>query len=137
MGFKVLWALDASQIGTAQAMTNLSASVQGFGDHPATLGFALGNEWNLNLGHGGSVAKAAQVETLAAFLRSIDPGRAVISSLACSPANDLFAPQSGGSTATQVVAAAPSVDLWGMNLYRAGSFHPFFYLWPLQTGGKP
>lgn len=137
MGFKVLFALDASLIGTAQGVTDLTASVQAYGDHPAVLGFALGNEWNLNMGHGAAVARAADVQTLATTLKGLDPNRAVISSLACSPHNDLFRPQSGTTTAGAIVAVATDVDLWGMNLYRAGSFHPFFHLWPEATNDAP
>ena len=135
MGMKVLWALDASLIGSPQALSELSASILGFGDHPATLGFAIGNEWNLNIGHGASIAKAADVQAIAAFLKTADPDHAVISSLVCGPQNDLFEEIGGTSAATGIVGAAPDVDLWGMNLYRAGSFHPFFYLWPLHTNG--
>ena len=138
LGLKVLWAQDQSTINTAQGNNELTTAVQAYGDHPATLGFAIGNEWNLNLGHSGSVGRASDVQAQALFLKSIDPNRAVISSLACFPNNDLFDPQAGGTTtAGQIVSVASAVELWGMNLYRASTFHPFFHLWPSATNNAP
>lgn len=138
MGLKVLVGLQPELIGSPTGQALLTQAVGAYGDHPAVLGFSIGNEWNLTLFGAPLNAKAAEVEALATQLKTLDPDRVVISSLACGPDNDIFRPIGTAATpAADIVALTPSVDFYGMNLYRTETFHPFFHLWQEATGGKP
>lgn len=93
-----------------------------FRDHPAILMWSLGSEWNLNryFNAATSVADAARrTELAAALVKGLDPLHPVASSY-----GDI-----DSDTARFVNEVCPSVDVWGLNVYRGKSFGALFSQW--------
>ena len=133
-----------------------------FKDHPALLGWMIGNEWNINLENNvvkpfycyNSVHDAAEgVERTAAGylswtqgIKELDPDHIVASSLGFIQTYqmnggyiDLFTPEDEVNFGefADIFATAPSVDLWAFNLYRGNSFNTFFAQWKRAFPNKP
>ncbi|MBI4341363.1 MAG: Ig-like domain repeat protein, partial [Candidatus Omnitrophica bacterium] len=117
------------------AMPQFTSVVQGLKDHPALLCWILGNEWNLNrLFRGFSLAEAAAaVEAAAQTLHGLDANHPVASSLGFLTSHYNLGPDVVASEFPAAIAEAPSVDLWGLNVYRGGSFDPLFLEWGLLS----
>ena len=110
----------------------VSAAVNYYKDHPAILMWLLGNEWNINRYYGvaSSIENAAQrTETAAALIKSIDENHPVATSY-----GDIDIDGDGlrlADTSHYVNNVAPSVDIWGLNIYRGESFGTLFTQWAL------
>lgn len=107
-------------------------------NHPALLGWVIGNEWNLNLFYKyGSVAAAVQeVEKTAQDIKFRDANHPVLSSVGFKPNQSNLGDLVLYSD-LPAVFAAPSVDLWGVNIYRARHFDPWFMEWEQMMGDAP
>ena len=143
-GRRLLDALYAAGIRVAMNVDEGSGNlariervVPWYRDHPAILMWVLGSEWNKNLYFGAAVSPedaARLTERAAALVKRLDPNHPVAASLADL---DLGAPGVGiEDTRAWVNRICPSVDLWGLNLYRGRSFGPVFAQWA-GISGKP
>lgn len=100
-----------------------------FKDHPAILGWTLGNEWNLNRAYGFDTLEeaASAFNAAAAVIKSMDPNHPVLSVL-----GDVFSeplnPWNPWSVSS-CVQLCPNIDLWGLNIYRGASFGSLFTQW--------
>jgi hypothetical protein len=115
--------------------------VTAYRDHPALLGWIIGNEWNLNFFYTpNSIATLIPlVQQTALLVKSLDPNHVVTSSLGFKPDH-----YNMGTTVVSptfpfaaIVAGTPGVELWGFNVYRAGSLDPFFIEMQTLLPGKP
>lgn len=111
--------------------------VRAFGQHPAVLSWAIGNEWNINKFFADwSLAEASAAINLAAQrIKEIDPHHPVCSILA-----DQFQLSAQGVWVIgDLLPLCPDVEVWGFNVYRGASFGNLFSqyneLWP--TLGLP
>lgn len=91
-------------------------------DHPAILGWVIGNEWNYNglyvdLPHAEALARLNEVATL---IRAADSSHPIISVYGEVPPVD-------------VIENMPNVDIWGINVYRGKSFGDLFEVWASRS----
>lgn len=96
-------------------------------DHPAILMWAIGNEWNINLYHHKFTslrAAAEATEQAARVIKAIDSSHPVASIY-----GEIKIPNQTVSTAEIVNQIAPSVDAWGLNIYRGDNFGTLFEEW--------
>ena len=105
--------------------------VKRYKNHPAILMWAIGNEWNINLYHGRfqtlmDAAKAT--EETARLIKSIDTAHPVAAIF-----GEIIIPNQSPSTKEIVNTIAPSVDVWGLNIYRGGTFGTLFDQWRAIT----
>jgi hypothetical protein len=103
-------------------------------NHPAVLMWAIGNEWNINLFHDRftTVLEAAQAaEALAQQIQAWDPNHPVASIY-----GEINILGQSPTTEQIVTSVCPSVDLWGLNIYRGQQFFDLFDQWAAITG-KP
>lgn len=86
--------------------------------HPAVIGYVLGNEWNYNqLYANGAISTEQardQINAAAALVKQADPSR---------PVTTIYG-ELGGLDA--MVRSMPDIDLWGINSYRGISFGDLF-----------
>ena len=87
-------------------------------DHPAIIGWVVGNEWNYNtLGLSISFEEAlATVATVTSAIKQIDPTRIV---------STVY----GNIPSELVYNTLPDVDVWGLNVYTGSSFGSLFNSW--------
>ena len=89
-------------------------------DHPAIIGWLVGNEWNYNnlgLGDDISFAEATQrVKDAVAAIKLNDTSR---------PVSTVY----GGVPSAEVYAELSNVDFWGLNIYTGISFGGLFGEW--------
>jgi hypothetical protein len=87
-------------------------------DHPAILMWELGNEWNYNGLYRDLAAEEIEetLETLASDIHDLDPNHPV-------------ATNHGELPSAARLAAMPSIDVWGLNVYRGSSFFGLFRDW--------
>ena len=92
-------------------------------DHPAIFMWVLGNEWNYNGLYTGVPHDEvrARLETLASAIKAIDPSR---------PVSTIY----GELPSTETLAAMPSIDVWGINVYRGITFGDLFDRWAERSG---
>ncbi|HEX4959313.1 MAG TPA: glycoside hydrolase family 2 TIM barrel-domain containing protein [Thermoanaerobaculia bacterium] len=132
-GIMVIMTVDDAINDTSR----ITGAVNFYKNHPAVLMWMLGNEWNINLYYGaaGSVADAAQrTESAAALIKSLDTNHPVSTSY-----GDIDIDGTGlrlADTQHYVNDVAPSVDIWGLNVYRASSFGTLFAQWA-SISSKP
>ncbi|UCG35735.1 MAG: hypothetical protein JSW17_02775 [Candidatus Omnitrophota bacterium] len=104
-------------------------------DHPAILMWSLGNEWNLDYnkywGYKTISEAARATEKAARRIRHLDKDHPVSSCL-----GDRFIDRKPANTIAWVVRNCPSVQIWGINVYRGKSFHNLFDVWQ-NTSYKP
>ncbi len=110
-------------------LDRLDAVVAAYKDHPAILMWALGNEWNVNLYHEhfDDLWEAAQATEVAAQrIKSLDSSHPVASIF-----GEIDIPPDQPLTVTQEIVneVCPTVDIWGLNIYRGASFGPLFQQW--------
>jgi hypothetical protein len=91
-------------------------------DHPATLGYLIGNEWNYNglyvdLPHDQALARLNEAASL---IRAADGAHPIISVY-------------GELPSAEVVEAMPDVDIWGINVYRGIGFGDLFSAWEARS----
>lgn len=103
------------------------AVVAAYKDHPAILMWAIGNEWNINLFHEqfATVMEAAQAtENLAQLIQTWDPNHPVASIY-----GEINIPGQSPGTAEIVNQICPSIDVWGLNIYRGQELYALFEEW--------
>jgi hypothetical protein len=104
------------------AASVVTARVNAVKDHPAVLGWVLGNEWNYNglytgLSHAESLARLNEAADL---VRAADTTHPIVSVYGEVPAAD-------------TLAAMPEIDIWGINAYRGISFGDLFEVWAARS----
>jgi hypothetical protein len=100
----------------------VTARVNAVKDHPAILGWVLGNEWNYNglytgLSHAESLARLNEA---AALVRAADTTHPIVSVYGEVPAAD-------------TLDAMPEIDIWGINAYRGITFGDLFEVWAARS----
>ncbi|MBI4598328.1 MAG: hypothetical protein HY737_08025, partial [Candidatus Omnitrophica bacterium] len=129
-----LMVLVMLDIDTAQ----VTSVVDAYKNHPALLGWLIGNEWNLNRFYRGLTIEqgAAEVERIAQLIHQLDPNHPVASSLGFSRdhlpmPNPLNVAEWPGlyQVFVDILTKASSVDWWGLNAYRGSSLDPLFVTW--------
>lgn len=137
--------------------------VSQFQRHPALLGWVIGNEWNINQASDNSivpffcydnVVDAAEgvertisgVPNWWSGIKQMDTNHIVVSTLGFVQDYqmnggyiDLFTAedQINFGEFASIFNAAPSVDVWGFNLYRGNSLNTFFAQWRKAFPDKP
>jgi hypothetical protein len=121
-------------VDNGYADTNILASmVSAYRDHPAILAWGVGNEWTVNLYHRTTTVTSASLqywalftEQMAQLIKSLDPNHPVASLI-----GDLD-PYLPLPVSSIVNSYCPSVDIWGLNVYRGATFFSsgyLFYQW--------
>ena len=120
------------------APSEVTRVVNAYKDHPALLGWSIGNEWNLNLFFQPSRFPTVQdaavaVEQAAQLIHSLDSNHPVVSGLGFALTQNNLGPSIAQSEFADIVALAPSVESWALNVYRSKSFDPLFFEWGLLS----
>jgi hypothetical protein len=128
----------------APVVSDVQQQLAAFGNHPALLAICVGNEWTLDRSTGApwppAVLKqlALDVEAIALASASADPKRVVMTSVHEHPDfnflfnTDLAIP--GQTWIQHFTTQAPSIGLWGLQLFRAHTLQPTFFRWMSQVG---
>lgn len=117
--------LNGVYVYGGDATSVVTARVNAVSDHPAMLGWVLGNEWNYNglyvdLSHADALARLNEAATL---IRAADDTHPIITVY-------------GEVPTVETIEAMPDVDLWGINAYRGISFGDLFDVWA-ERSDKP
>ncbi len=118
-GIMVVMTVDDAINNTTRAQQ----VVNYYKDHPAILMWSLGSEWNINryFGVASSILNAAQrTQTAAALIKPLDANHPVATSY-----GEIDIPAAGqqlADTQNYVNNICPSVDVWGLNIYRPKGF---------------
>ena len=104
------------------AASVVTARVNAVKDHPAILGWVLGNEWNYNglytdLSHADSLAR---INEAAALVKAADDTHPVVTVY-------------GEVPTTETLDAMPDIDIWGINAYRGIGFGDLFSTWESRS----
>jgi hypothetical protein len=104
------------------AASVVTARVNAAKNHPAILGWVLGNEWNYNglytdLSHADSLAR---INETAALVKAADQTHPVITVY-------------GELPAEATLDAMPDIDIWGINAYRGIGFGDLFSVWETRS----
>lgn len=108
-------------------LSRLTTVVNAYKNHPAVLMWAIGNEWNINLYHQhfASLQDAAvATENAAQAIKALDTTHPVASIY-----GEISIAGQTPSTGQIVNSIAPSVDVWGVNIYRGPTFGTLFNEW--------
>lgn len=134
--------LPVDQLIANQA--HITPTINAYKNHPAILMWYAGNEWDLNLHYGTSTSienAASFTEEAAQIMHGLDSNHPVSSILGdihrgvYRPLHPL--PWSSNLSIEEIVNDyVPSVDIWGVNIYRGASFGGLFGEW-LQISDKP
>ncbi|UJR85450.1 glycoside hydrolase family 2 TIM barrel-domain containing protein [Sandaracinus amylolyticus] len=91
--------------------------------HRAVLGWIVGNEWNYNGLYTGLPFDQTRdrLERIAGMIQALDPSRPVITIY-------------GEVPSAETIAAMPSIDMWGLNVYRGATFGDLFTRWAALSG---
>lgn len=121
-GIRVLMTVYAWGGDPERAATD---AVREVADHPAILMWIVGNEWNYNGLYTGVPFDEARdrLERIAASIRALDPSRPI-------------ATVYGELPTVETIAAMPSIDIWGLNVYRGITFGDLFDRWA-ERSDKP
>jgi hypothetical protein len=121
-----IYALVAADLGLNDTAA-IDAVVPALRNHPALLGFVLGNEWNLPENryygvHPTVLAAAQATEAAARRVKALDPRH---------PVTTVLADVAGGSPTTEQIVRdlCPSIDYFGLNVYRGVGFGAVFDEW--------
>lgn len=142
-GMKAIVTVDED--GTANS-NRLQQIVTAYRSHPAILAWAIGNEWNINFYHqtfSNILDSAKATESLARQVKALDtnhPVVAIFGDIEIPGLNPLRRSDENTnqpvSTETIVNDICPSVDFWGLNIYRGATFGSLFTQWSSITA-KP
>ena len=122
----------------------ITTTVNAYKNHPAVLLWAVGNEWDLNHYYGrltDTVQSAAFTEAAAQAIHGLDSNHPVASILADIARDSqplLPIPWSPSTLSTRQIVneLVPSVDIWGVNIYRGAILGGLFAEWR-QISTKP
>jgi len=131
--------------------TRITDIVSAYKDHPTVLMWAIGNEWNINYYHDKfgdceypTVAKlqasAQATETAAQQVKTLDTDHPVASihgEIDIDGQQPLLPAAGYLSTKEIVNTVCPTVDVWGLNIYRGDSFGTLFTQWADIANNKP
>ena len=127
-GLKAIVTVDENGTGNTNKLVEV---VTAYRNHPAILAWCIGNEWNINSYHDrfprtyeGYLAAAAFTESLARMIKALDTSHPVVSTH-----GDIYPPE----MSTLANQLCPSVDIWGLNVYRGPSFTTLFDDWATLT----
>jgi len=100
----------------------VTARVEAVKDHPAILGWVLGNEWNYNglytnLSHADALAR---INEAAALILAVDTSHPIVTVY-------------GELPSEETLAAMPDIDIWGINAYRGITFGDLFSMWGARS----
>jgi hypothetical protein len=114
--------LNGVYVYGGDAASVVTARVNAVKDHPAILGWVLGNEWNYNglyvsLSHADSLARLNEA---AGLVLAADTAHPIITVYGEVPGSD-------------TLAAMPDIDVWGINAYRGISFGDLFDVWASRS----
>ncbi|HPM43717.1 MAG TPA: glycoside hydrolase family 2 TIM barrel-domain containing protein, partial [Candidatus Omnitrophota bacterium] len=141
MGIKLIMAVDSPRYGVAADMDNVRKVVEAYKNHPAILMWAVGNEWDLNYYYGkfsSGLDAADFTERAAQLIKSIDGNHPVSTIFADPhiPAVHVLSPEefpvedNGYAYTVDIVNTfIPSVDVWGLSIYRGTSMEDVFQQW--------
>ncbi len=117
-----IYVLMGTYVYGGDAASVVTARVEAVADHPAILGWVLGNEWNYNgLYVGLSASESmARLNEAATLIRAADTRHPIVSVY-------------GEVPAASVIDAMPDIDLWGINAYRGISFGDLFTVWASRS----
>jgi hypothetical protein len=105
--------------------TAVTERVNAVKDHPAILGYVLGNEWNYNqLYSNGEISTTEtrdQINAAAALVKQADRNKIV-----CTIYGEL-------GDLGAMVQSMPDIDMWGINVYRGISFGDLFQVYAEQS----
>jgi glycosyl hydrolase family 2 len=96
-------------------------------NHPAILMWAIGNEWNINLYHhkfSNLWEAATTTEVAARLIKTLDPNHPVASIF-----GEIIIQGAQIPTPEIVNKLVPTVDVWGLNIYRGDNFGDLFDYW--------
>jgi hypothetical protein len=122
-GIMVIMTVDDASFDTSR----ITGAVSFYKNHPAVLMWMLGNEWNVNKTASAVLSDAQRIEAAAANIKSLDNNHPVSTSY-----GDIDIDSDGvrlADTQHYVNDVAPSVDVWGLNIYRSSSFGTLFKQW--------
>ncbi len=146
LGIKVIMTVDSPRQGVVADLANISTVVNAYKNHPAILMWAVGNEWDYNNYYGTFTtlqASAAFTEQAAQLIKTLDPNHSVTTVIAdphipgIHPLSaEAFPYLSGPYTKDIVNTMVPSMDVWGINLYRGNSFQDATAQWS-SISNKP
>jgi hypothetical protein len=131
-GIMVVMTVDDAINDTAR----VRAAVETYRSHPAVLMWMLGNEWNISRYYQGFTVEdaARRTEAAAALIHALDPDHPVSTSYG---EIDIEADgQRLADTERYVDVVCPSVDVWGLNIYRGRTFGTLFRQWAMLSS-KP
>lgn len=126
-GLMVVMTVDESG---SYNLTRLRQAVLFFKNHPAILAWSIGNEWNINTYHNPNdsvLGAAIKTELAARLIKSLDPNHPVATSLGDIDINNIGRRLS--DIENYVNNVCPTVDWWGLNVYRGNTFGPLFDQW--------
>jgi beta-galactosidase/beta-glucuronidase len=113
------WIDPHTDWGNAAAVEEITKSwmtiVEETKDHPAIIGYLLGNEHNNEAGNGANPLFWQAMETIAAAVKKAAPGK-----LVSVPITDRI------DEVTQVDATLKSIDFWSIQVYRSTTLGTFF-----------
>jgi|GEM_PF-1288826 len=131
-GIKVIMTVDSPKSTVVADIANISTVVNAYKNHPAILMWSVGNEWDLRQSNGKYYWTYDTLEQAAAF---VEQAALLIKGLdANHPVTTVVADSSAAKTAASVLV--PSVDIWGINIYREQSFGEAISQWE-SVSGKP
>ena len=127
-GIKVIMTVDSPLSTSCADLSNISAVVNAYKNHPAILMWAVGNEWDINNYYGKFTslqASAAFTQQAAQLIKSLDANHPVTTLVA-------------DSDNARIAAASlvPAIDVWGINIYREQSFGEAISQWKAASN-KP
>ncbi len=115
-------------------MNRVRSAVNFYKDHPAILMWMVGSEWNINryFGVASSIEDAVRrTEQAAALIKQLDTNHPVATSY-----GEIDIHADGlrlNDTESYVNSLAPSVDVWGLNIFRDKTFGTLFDQWESIT----
>jgi hypothetical protein len=117
-----IYVLNGTYVYGGDPASVVTARVEAVADHPAILGWVLGNEWNynglyVNLSHADSLARLNEA---AALIRAVDTTHPIVTVY-------------GEVPTAETIDAMPEIDIWGINAYRGISFGDLFAVWAERT----
>ena len=139
-GLKAIVTVDEDGTGNSNRLQQI---VTAYRDHPAILAWAVGNEWNINFYHqtfSNILDCANATESFARQVKALDPNHPVAAIFGDIDIPGLNPLRKSDENTNQPISTerivndiCPTVDFWGLNIYRGGSFSNLFTQWSSIT----